>query len=128
MERKDYPALHWVILIASFSLLVGGCASDGTLSAQKIAAGEKAINEAKDGNASLNAPTELDIAQGKMSQAKEAFAKQDHEKAGALAEQASVDAEYARTKATTEKNKKAVEEMRKNVDTLRQEIERLPKQ
>ena len=127
MERRKYQTLHLAILIAAFVLLVGGCASDGTISTQKIAGGEKAISTAKDGNASLNAPSELNAAEGKLAQAKEAFAKKDYEKAGALAEQASVDAEYAQTKATTEKNKKAVEEMRKNIDTLRQEIERLSK-
>ena len=93
MERKNYQVPHLMILIAAFALLLGGCASDGTLSAQKITAAEKALSEAKDGNASMNAPNELDMAEMKMSQAKQAFAKQDHEKAGALAEQASVDAE-----------------------------------
>jgi len=127
MERKNSQALDLVLLMAAFVLLLGGCASDGTISTQKIAAGEKAISTAKDGNASLNAPSELNAAEGKLAQAKEAFAKKDYEKAGALAEQASVDAEYAQTKATTEKNKKAVEEMRKSIDTLRQEIERLSK-
>ena len=115
------------ILITAFALLLGGCASDGALSTQKIGVGEKDIKAAKEGNASLNAPRELDAAEGKLAQAREAFAKKDYEKAGALAEQASVDAEYAQTKATTEKSKKAVEEMRKNIDTLRQEIERLSK-
>jgi septal ring factor EnvC (AmiA/AmiB activator) len=127
MERKNSQALHLVLLMAAFALLVGGCASDGALSTQKIGVGEKAISVAKDGNASLNAPRELDAAEGKLAQAKEAFAKKDYEKASALAEQASIDAEYAQTKATAEKNKKAVEEMRKNIDTLRQEIERLSK-
>jgi hypothetical protein len=128
MKRKNSPVLHWFILIMAFAALAGACASDGTLSTQKIAAGEKAINEAKAGNASLNAPSDLEKAEGKLSQAKEAFAKKEYEKAAALAEQSSVDAEYASTKATTEKNKKAAEEMRKKVDTLRQEIERLSKQ
>ena len=127
MERKSSQALHLVLLTTVFVLLLGGCASNGTLSTQKITAGEKAISVAKDGNASLNAPSELNAAEGKLAQAKGAFAKKDYEKAGALAEQASVDAEYAQTKATTEKSKKAVEEMRKNIDTLRQEIERLSK-
>jgi hypothetical protein len=128
MESRNYHALHLAILIAAFVLLLGGCASDGTMSTQKIAAGEKAINTAKDGNASLNAPNELGAAEGKLAQAKEAFGKKDYEKAGALAEQASVDAEYAQTKATTEKNKKAAEEMKTKIDALRQEIESLSKQ
>jgi chromosome segregation ATPase len=128
MESRNYHALHLAILIAAFVLLLGGCASDGTISTQKIAAGEKAISTAKDGNASLNAPSELNAAEGKLAQAKEALAKKEYEKASALAEQASVDAEYAQTKATTEKNKKAAEEMKKKIDALRQEIESLSKQ
>jgi lactam utilization protein B len=129
MERKNYQALHLLILITAFALLLGGCATtNGTLSTQKMAAGEKAISEAKEGNASSNVPTELAMAEGKLTQAKEAFGKKEYEKAGALAEQASIDAEYASTKATAEKNNKAVEEMKKENDTLRQEVERLSKQ
>jgi len=128
MERKNSQALRLVLLMAAFVLLLGGCASDGTVSNQKIAAGEKAVSTAKDGSASLNAPQELGAAEGKLAQAKDAFAKKEYEKAGALAEQASVDAEYAQTKATTEKNKKAAEEMKKKIDALRQEIETLSKQ
>ena len=127
MKRGNYQVLHLFILLTAFALL-GGCASDGALTSQKIGEGEKAISEAKDGNASLNAPSELQKAEEKLSQAKAAFAKKDYEKAGALADQASIDAEYARTKATTEKSKKAAEDMKKNVETLRQEIERLSKQ
>jgi len=129
MERKNYQVLHSVILIIAFVFLLAGCAStNGTLSTQKMAAGEKAISEAKEGNASANAPNELAVAEGKLTQAKEAFGKKEYEKAGAMADQASIDAEYASTKATAEKNKKVVEEMKKDNDTLRQEIERLSKQ
>jgi hypothetical protein len=128
MESRNYHALHLAILIAAFVLLLGGCASDGTMSTQKIAAGEKAISTAKDGNASLSAPQELGAAEGKLAQAKEALAKKDYEKATALAEQASVDAEYAQSKATAEKNKQAAGEMKKKIDALRQEIENLSKQ
>jgi hypothetical protein len=129
MERKNYQTLHLLILITAFALLLGGCATtNGTLSTQKMAAGEKAISEAKEGNASANASSELAVAEGKLIQAKEAFGKKEYEKAGALAEQASVDAEYASTKATAAKNKKVAEEMKKDNDTLRQEIERMSKQ
>jgi PBP1b-binding outer membrane lipoprotein LpoB len=128
MERKIYRVMHSVILIAAFAFLLGGCASDGALTTQKMTAGEKAVSDAKAGNAASGAPRELEMAEGKLAQAKEAFAKKEYEKAGALAEQASVDAQYARTKATAEKNKKALEEMKKENDTLRQEIERLSKQ
>ena len=116
-------------VVAAFGLLLAsGCATDGTLSNQKIQAGEKAILDAKEGNASLNAPAELNVAEENLRQAREAQARKEYEKAGRLAERASIDAEYARTKATTEKAKKPVEEMRKNNEALRQEIERLSKQ
>ena len=129
MERKNYQVLHSVILLTAFAFLLAGCAStNGTLSTQKMAAGEKAVSEAKEGNASANAPRELEMAEGKLTQAKQSFEKKEYEKAGALAEQASLDAEYARLKAIAEKNKKTVEEMKKENDDLRQEIERLSKQ
>jgi phage shock protein A len=125
MDGKRRKIVQLFALATVFGFLLGGCASNGTLSTQKISAGEKAINDAKAGNASLNAPAELNMAEGKMVQAKEALAKKEYEKAARLAEQASIDAEYARTKASTAKTKKTVEEMRKNIDALRQEIERL---
>lgn len=90
----------------------------------KVSEGEKAINEAKASNASLNAPVELVAAEGKLSLAKEALAKEEYEAAARLAEEASVDAEYARARATTEKYRKTAEEMRKNIEVLRQEIQR----
>ena len=117
-------------VVAAFGLLLAdGCATNGTfLSTRKIQAGEKAIMDAKEGNASLNAPAELNVAEENLRQARDAQAQKEYEKAARLAERASFDAEYARTKATTEKAKKPVEEMRKNIEVLRQEIERLSKQ
>lgn len=115
-------------VVAAFGLLLAsGCATNGTLSNQKIQAGEKAIMDAREGNASLNAPAELNVAAENLNQAREAQAKKEYQKAARLAERASIDAEYARTKATTEKTKKPVEEMQKNIEALRQEIERLSK-
>ena len=117
-------------VVAAFGLLLAsGCATNGTLlSTRKIQAGEKAIMDAREGNASLNAPAELNVAEENLSRAREAQAKKEYEKAARLAERASIDAAYARTKATLEKTKKPVEEMRKNIEVLRQEIERLSKQ
>jgi len=125
MDGKMRKVVPFLAVVAVFGFLLGGCASNGTLSAQKISAGDKAINDAKVSNASLNAPAELNMAEGKMVQAREALAQKEYEKAIRLAEQASIDAEYARTKASTAKTRKTVEEMRKNIEALRQEIERL---
>jgi septal ring factor EnvC (AmiA/AmiB activator) len=125
MDGKKRKIVQFFAVAAVFGFLLGGCASDGALSTQKISAGDRAIMDAKVSNASLNAPAELNSAEGKLVQAREAFAKKEYEKATRLAEQASIDAEYARAKASTAKTKKTVEEMRKNIDDLRQEIERL---
>jgi len=126
MDGKKRKIVQFFAVAAVFGFLLGGCSSDGTLSTQKISAGDRAIMDAKVSNASLNAPSELNSAEGKLVQAREALAKKEYEKATRLAEQASIDAEYARAKASTAKTKKTAEEMRKNIDDLRQEIERLP--
>ena len=123
-----WKKMRWLfICLAALGLLIGGCASNGTLSTQKISLADKAISEAKESNAGLNAPAELKAAEEKLVQAKKALSEEDYKKAAFLAEQASVDAEYARTKATTEKARKTNEEMRKNIEALRQEIDRLSK-
>jgi septal ring factor EnvC (AmiA/AmiB activator) len=127
MDGKKRKIVPFFAVAAAFGFILGVCAYNGTLSAQKISAGDRAIMDAKISSASLNAPAELNMAEGKMVQAREALAKKEYEKAARLAEQASIDAEYARTKAATAKTKNTVEEMRKNIDALRQEIERLSK-
>jgi hypothetical protein len=124
--RKEGKLL--VSLGGVLALVAGGCAANGILSREKISAGEKALNEAKISNASLNAPAELKTAEDKLVAARDALAKEDYGKANRLAEQAQVDADYARTKATTAKAKETAEGMRKNIQDLRQEIERLSKQ
>jgi len=89
--------------------------------------GIKALNEARESNASLNAPVELKAAQDKLAAAKTALGKKNYDEAIRLADQALVDAVYARVKGVTEKEKKKAEELRQNIKTLRQEIETLSK-
>ncbi len=126
-KKKIQPLLVFVSFLGL--LLVGGCATtDGTLSNQKIWQANKSIGEAKESNASLNAPAELKAAEAKIVEATTALTSKDYEKAIRLAEEASADADYARVRATTEKAKKAAEEMRQKVETLRQELERTPQQ
>ena len=127
MREKKRRIVPFFMMAAAFGLLLGGCASDGTLATQKISAGEKAVLDAREGNASLNAAAELNAAEGNLSEAREAFAKKEYEKAARLADRASIDAELARNKATAAKGKKNAEEMRKNIEVLRQEIEGLSK-
>ncbi len=117
-----------LIALAGLGLLVaGGCATaNGSLSKEKIFRGNKSIGEAKESNASLNAPKELKSAEDKLAEAEAAFASKEYERAARLAEQASADADYARARAKTEKAKRTAEEKRQEVQTLRQEIERTP--
>jgi hypothetical protein len=125
MREKKGRIFPFCAAAAAFGLLLTGCASDGTLATQRLSAGERAIMDAREGNASLNAAAELNAAEGNLSEAKEALAKKEYEKAARLADRASIDAEFARNRAATEKAKKNAEEMRKNIEALRQEIERL---
>ena len=109
-------------------LLISGCTTFATLPTEKISQGDKALTEAKESNASLDAPVELKVAEDKLAAAKAAFGKKDYDKATRLAEQASVDADYARAKGTSEKANKKAEALRQNIQTLRQDIELLSKQ
>jgi hypothetical protein len=97
------------------------------ISGEKIFQADKAFSDAKDGNASKNAPDDLAVAHGKLAAAKEAFAKQDYDEATRLAEQTVVDAEYAQARATTRKNLDIAEGIKKETDDLRQEIQRMTK-
>ena len=128
MEGNRRTIIPFFAVATVIVLCLGGCASNGALSTQKITTGEKAIMEAREGNATLTAAAELNAAEGNLTKAREAYAKKEYEKAARLAERASIDAEYARNKATTEKAKRRVEEMRGNINTLRQEIDRLSRQ
>ncbi len=126
MDGRRRTIQHLIVCaLAVGALLSVSCSTTNwpIHSKQMISQGEKAVNEAKAGNALLNAPVELSAAEEKLSRAKEEFEKGWHEKAARLAEEAAVDAELARARSKTEKNKRMAEEMRKNIETLRQEIE-----
>jgi len=108
-------------------LLSVGCATRNyrsDYSRQLMSQGEKAVNDAKAGNASQNAQAEMKAAEEKLALAREAYAKDEYDKAGRLAEEASVAAEYAQVRAANEKTRRNAEEMRKNLEVMRQDIER----
>jgi len=128
MDGKKMWNLLSVVAAVVVLSIAGGCSSmNANLAGEKVSRGEKAVADAKESNAILNAPDDLAVAQTKLGQANDAFAKQDYEEAARLADQASVDADYARARATTQKNRKTADEMKKNIETLRQEIERKSK-
>jgi uncharacterized lipoprotein len=116
-----------VVVLALTILGLSGCSGLDALSRDNISEGDKAMLEAKESNASLNAPVELKAAEGKLEAAKAAFDKKDYDNANRLAEQALADVEYARAKGSSEKEKKKADELRQNIKTLKQDIELLSK-
>ncbi len=128
MDKKKRIQSLLVVWAVLGLLLISGCVTYATMPREKISECDKVLAEAKESNASLNAPGELKAAEDKLAEAKAAFAKKDYEKATRLAEQALVDADYARAKGASEKAKKKAEELRQNIKTLRHDIELLSKQ
>jgi hypothetical protein len=128
MSRKNRIQQLFIVFVA-LGLLVSGCAGAySTLPREKISEADKAILEAKESNASLNAPIELKAAEDKLAGARAALNNKDYAEATRLAEQALVDADYARAKGTSEKAKKKAEEIRQSIKGLHEEIELLSKQ
>ncbi len=117
----------FVVVLALTILGLSGCSGLAALSRDNISEGDKAMLEAKESNASLNAPVELKAAEDKLEAAKTAFDKKDYNDANRLAEQALADVEYARAKGSSEKERKKADELRQNIKTLKQDIELLSK-
>ena len=117
----------FVVVMALTILGLSGCSGLASLSRDNISEGDKAMLEAKESNASLNAPVELKAAEDKLEAAKAAFDKKDYDDANRLAEQALPDVEYARAKGSSEKERKKADELRQNIKALKQDIELLSK-
>ena len=117
----------FVVVLALTILGLSGCSGLAALSRDNISEGDKAMLEAKESNASLNAPVELKAAEDKLEAAKAAFDKKDYDYANRLAEQALADVEYARAKGSSEKERKKADELRQNIKALKQDIELLSK-
>jgi hypothetical protein len=132
MDEKKRRIRQVFVVVGGIGLLFAvGCGSSMKMTAQtsgeKIFQADKAFSDAKDGNASKNAPDDLAVAQGKLAAAKDAFAKENYDEAARLAEQTVVDADYALARATTRKNMDIAEGIKKETNALRQEIERTTK-
>ena len=117
----------FVVVMALTILGLSGCSGLASLSRDNISEGDKAMLEAKESNASLNAPVELKAAEDKLEAAKAAFDKKDYDNANRLAVQALADVEYASAKGSSEKERKKADELRQNIKTLKQDIELLSK-
>ncbi len=127
MKRKRKHLQLFLVLAVFGLLLTSGCATNGTLP-EKILQGDEAIRKAAESNATLNASGELNAAEEKLAQAREAAYKKDYDEAIRLAQEAIIDADYARYKAASEKARKTAEELRENIKSLRQEVDYLSKQ
>lgn len=112
--------------MALAALMATGCASNWTLANAKVGQAERAVDEAKQSNATLNAAADLKLAEDRLAAARAAVVRQDSTDAIRQAEAAMADADYARARSFNERVRKVVDDMRQNVQTLRQELERLP--
>ena len=120
--------VRWTVVPVIFcSLLLCGCASTAVAPVEKISTVEKAIQEARESNATVSAPLELRRAEDKLKEAKAAMKEEEFEKARRLADEALIDANLAEALSRSEKAKKTTQEMRDDIDTLRREIERTEK-
>ena len=108
------------------ALMATGCAANWTLANAKVGQAERAVDEAKQSNATLNAAADLKLAEDRLVAARAAVARQDSTDAIRQAEAAMADADYARARSFRERVGKVVDDMRQNIQTLRQELERLP--
>lgn len=132
MDGKNRRIRQVFVVVGVIGLLFAvGCGSSRKMTAQmsgeKIFQADKAFSDAKDGNASRNAPDDLAVAQGKLDAAKDAFSKENYDEAARLAEQTVVDAEYALARAKTRKNLDIAEGIKKETNALLQEIQQMSK-
>ncbi len=128
MEKTAILLIRWTVVpVIFYGLLLCGCASTEVAPVEKISTVEKAIQEARDSNATVSAPLELRHAEDKLKEAKAAMKEEEFEKARRLADEALLDANLAEATARSEKSKKTTQEIRDDIDTLRREIERTEK-
>ena len=124
MLRRMIIFCRTIAVLTGISVfLLAGCATKVSPPVENIANAELTIKEAKEDNATLNAPLELNIAEEKLAAAKQAMKKEDYLKAKRLADEALIDAKLAAVKSQTKEAKKMAEETRENVESLRKEIE-----
>jgi hypothetical protein len=116
-----------IVLVFFCGLLLGSCASKGVAPVEKISTAEKAIDVARESNATTSAPLDLKLAEDKLNEAKAAINEEEFEKANRLVDEALINANLAEAKSRSEKAKKLAQEMRDSIDTLRREIERTEK-
>ena len=127
MISKDKIAYILVGTSLFFGVTIMGCSGKMAVQTEKIANAEKAIADARESNATVNAPLDLRLSEDKLNQAKAAIAEKEYEKAARLVDEAIIDADVARAKTRAAKAKQISDEMRETIDTMSREIERIHK-
>jgi Domain of unknown function (DUF4398) len=124
-QRARRGVLTRMIGLALTGLVASACASSyAPLASAKISQAERALDEAHQAGAAINAPYELKTADDKVKDAKAAVAKKEYETAIRSAEQALADADYARARAANHRVKTMADEMSQGLGALRRELER----
>jgi len=119
-------AIGIAVILAAVS--AAGCASKGVAPVESMTSAELVIKEAKDNNATINAPLELKFAEEKLAAAKAAVSREEFLQAKRFADEALMDAKLAEAKSLSVKAKKQAQEMRETIETLRHEIDRIQSQ
>jgi hypothetical protein len=119
-------AIGIAVILAAVS--AAGCASKGVAPVESMTSAELVIKEAKDNNATINAPLELKFAEEKLAAAKAAVSREEFLQAKRFADEALMDAKFAEAKSLSVKAKKQAQEMRDTIETLRNEIDRIQSQ
>ncbi len=119
MTRRPMLALA----LATSLAVVAGCASVPEPT-DKMAVAEAAILRASTSGTSVDAPRELQLATDKLTAARQAMSSKEYERAGQLAEQATVDAQAAEIHAQSARSRKAAQETQDAARVLREEMNR----
>jgi hypothetical protein len=89
-----------------------------------MAVAEAAILRASTSGTSVDAARELQLATDKLTAARQAMSSKEYERAGQLAEQATVDAQAAEIHAQSARSRKAAQETQDAAFVLREEMNR----
>jgi hypothetical protein len=119
MTRRPLFALA----LATSLAVVAGCASVPEPT-DKMAVAEAAILSASTSGTSADAARELQLATDKLTAARQAMSSKEYERAGQLAEQATVDAQAAEIHAQSARSRKAAQETQDAARVLREEMNR----
>ena len=119
MTRRPMFALA----LATSLAVVAGCASVPQPT-DKMAVAEAAVLRASTSSTSADAARELQLATDKLTAARQAMSGKEYERAGQLAEQATVDAQAAEIHAQSVRSRKAAQETQDAARVLGEEMNR----